>query len=270
MSAEPFIKWAGGKRQLLPELRKHRPEMFRRYFEPFIGGAALFFDLEPTGGAILGDMNPHLVNAYEVVRDEVDALIHKLLQYKEQHCEEFYYDVRDVIFDGDDVTRAANFIYLNKTGYNGLYRVNRDGGYNVPFGRHKNPGIFEPDNLRACSQALQGVRVMANGFQVTVEQAERGDFVYFDPPYVPVGGEADFTSYTADGFTLQDQARLRDCALELKKRGVFVLLSNSDTPQVRQLYRHKDFGFEMRRIEAKRAINSSVDKRGPVGELLIW
>ena len=253
------------------------PESFGAYYEPFIGGGALFFDtcssisVEARVNRIfLGDMNSHLINTYEVVRDDLGALVPLLQQYKEQHCEDFYYEIRDHIFDGDDVTRAANFIYLNKTGFNGLYRVNKSGGYNVPFGRHKNPGIFDLDVLQACHAALQGVHLAVTDYKVTVESADRGDFVYFDPPYVPAGANSDFVSYTSDGFGDLDQAQLRDTVLALKSRGVRVLLSNSDTEEVRRLYRYKDYGFEMERVEATRSINSDATKRGAVGELLIW
>jgi DNA adenine methylase len=282
VTTKPFVKWAGGKGQLLPDLRRHLPETFAgagpdfgRYFEPFVGAGAFFFHLYQEAylenGATLGDMNPHLINAYEVVRDDVDDLIGQLRMAKEAHSEEFYYKTRAEFGEGNSLLRAAQFIYLLKTCFNGLWRVNgKTGAYNVPMGAYKNPGICDEETLRACSQALQGVNLLTSDFSVTVERAERGDFVYFDPPYVPVSADSNFTSYTADGFGMLQQVQLRDCALALKARGVHVLLSNADHPDVRALYRYKDFGFEMERIEARRSINSKSEKRGKVGELLIW
>jgi DNA adenine methylase len=271
--AKPFLKWAGGKRQLLPELLKHVPPHFDHYYEPFVGGGALFFALQPQP-ATLGDSNLHLIAAYKGVRDNVEDVIKFLALHAKRHNKTYYYATRAALVDtstgrpvGALPNVAARVIYINRTCFNGLWRVNKAGGYNVPMGDYKNPAICDAVGLRACSRALQGVTLVHKDFAETVADAEKGDFVYFDPPYAPTSGTADFVSYTRDGFDGEDQWRLRDVAFDLKRRGVGVLLSNADTPGVRKVYRS---GFEMRRVEAKRAINSKADRRGAVGELLIW
>jgi DNA adenine methylase len=264
--AAPFLKWVGGKRQLLPEIRKHVPERFGRYFEPFVGGGAVFFDLYAAGRiskAWLGDVNPRLMLTYAAVRDNVGALIELLLVHSRQHSEKHFYETR-VDRPLPPIIGAARTIYLNKTCFNGLYRVNRKGEFNVPFGKYKNPNICDAENLRACSTAL--TRVSLNCVNFDAVAATFGDFVYFDPPYYPVNETSDFTGYTPGGFGAADQQRLAEHARGLKKLGVHVLLSNADLPPVRELYK----GFEMRTVQAKRAINSKGGKRGSVGELLIW
>lgn len=275
--AQPLLKWAGGKRQLLPEIRKNTPEKFGDYYEPFLGGAAVFFDLyaagrlKPPHRAFLGDMNAELVETYKLVRDIPGDVITALRRHAKKHdaplakAEAYYYEVRASQRRGAEL--AARMIYLNRTGFNGLYRVNKKGGFNVPFGDYANPTICDAENLLACSRALRGTSIRHIDFEKrVVDNACRGDFVYFDPPYVPVSATSDFTSFTRDGFTLEDQKRLVECAAKLKRRGVHVLLSNADVPIVRKLYK----GFGMRRIEARRNINSKGGKRGAVGELLIW
>jgi DNA adenine methylase len=264
--ATPFLKWVGGKRQLLPEIRKHVPEKFGRYVEPFLGGGAVFFDLSPVGGTRLGDANGELVGTYRAVRDDVEEVIKTLHAHARLHSAKHYYHVRGLGSDLTGPALAARMIYLNKTGFNGLYRVNRSGGFNVPIGSYKNPTVCDEANLRACARALQGVDLVQADFTLVAEPARSGDFVYFDPPYVPVGGTSDFTSFTAAGFGIADQERLVDFAGRLKASGVHVLLSNADLPAVRELYR----GFEMRAVQARRNINSNGGKRGAVGELLIW
>lgn len=276
--AKPFIKWAGGKRRLVPELLSRAPDVFGAYHEPFMGGAALFFgllanrtirghDLD-TPWATLSDTNLRLVRTFRAVRDDVEGLIARLADYAEAHGRDQYYEVRALPVDEmeHDADVGAWFIYLNKTGFNGLYRVNRKGGFNVPIGRYKNPNICDADNLRAASRALQGAEIRHETFDAVLDRAEAGDLVYFDPPYVPASATASFTSYTKSGFDLDDQARLRDVARALKERGVAVLLSNSDTPPVRDLYRR---GFTKRQVMMTRAINSKASKRGAVPELII-
>jgi len=269
--ATPFLKWAGGKRQLLPEIRKHVPTQFGRYFEPFIGGGAVFFDLFPAGcGNVLrrvwlGDSNLELTTTYTAIRDDVEEVVKTLRAHARLHSEKHYYYVRG-LRDLDGAALAARMIYLNKTGFNGLYRVNRSGGFNVPIGSYKNPTICDEPNLRACARTLQGVEVVGADFVTLMTAARAGDFVYFDPPYVPVNRTSDFTSFTAAGFGPADQERLAECARRLKSIGVHVLLSNADLPVVRELYA----GFEMRTVQARRNINSKGKKRGEVGELLIW
>jgi DNA adenine methylase len=267
--AVPFLKWAGGKRQLLSELREHVPVEFGTYFEPFVGGGALFFDLFAAGRirarANLGDSNSELIITYEGVRDKVEDVVRILRTHKDKHGEAHYYATRDRP-EAAVAQVAARMIYLNRTCFNGLYRVNRSGKFNVPIGRYANPTICDEDNLRACSLALRVVRLSCSGFSESVSAARRGDFVYFDPPYVPVSETSDFTAFTSGGFTMSDQVHLVDCARRLKGRGVHVLLSNANLPAVREIYK----GFETRVVRARRNINSKGGKRGKVGELIIW
>lgn len=267
--AAPLLKWAGGKRQLLAEIRKHVPEKFGRYFEPFVGGGAVFFDLFAAdliqNRAYLGDVNAELMETYLVVRNEPDALVAALRAHARKHSEEHYYATREAK-PTSSVGVAARMIYLNRTCFNGLYRVAKNGKFNVPIGRYTNPRVCDEDNLRACSEALEYAELVTGDFASVLAEARRGDFAYFDPPYVPVGGTSDFTGFTAAGFKLADHERLVACASRLKEQGVRVLLSNADLPVVRKLYE----GFEMRRVEVRRNINSKGGKREPVGELLIW
>lgn len=275
----PFLKWAGGKTSLLPELEKHVPARFGDYYEPFLGGAALFFHLNVQGKlrkSILGDTNPSLIVTYRAVRDNVEGVIDVLGEmvavYRSRRGGSAYYYSQRNWFNkrvGDEAERAARFIFLNKTCFNGLYRVNLDGHFNVPAGKFKSkPTVLDEAGLKRCSEVLRGVSIQCHDFRVTTRDAARGDFVYLDCPYWPASGTADFTAYTKAPFGPAQQEMLRDEAMRLKKRGVKVLLSNSDVPQVRKLYR--GFGFDMRRVTARRNINSHAGKRGPVGELLIW
>ena len=265
----PPWKWAGGKRQLLPELHKHVPEKFGRYFEPFFGGGALFWSLQPKTSTI-GDLNIELTAALKCIKSNVSSLIIMLRSFELSHLKRkkvFYLELREDI-PHRDVEVAARFITLNRLGFNGLYRVNKSGGFNVPYGKWAStPKVCDEVNLKACSLALRGASIVHGDFAHIVMPARPGDFCYFDSPYWPVSATADFTSYTKDGFDAADQERLRDLALKLKRSGVKVLLSNADMPQVRKLYKQ---GFEMRRVEARRGINSDATKRGSVNELLIW
>lgn len=261
---KPFIKWVGGKRQLLPELRARMPADFGHYFEPFIGGGALFFDLGPLC-ATLSDVNERLVRTYRGVRDDVEKVIGLLQGYP--HDSAFFYEIRAVDIDvRTDAEVAAWVIYLTKVCFNGLYRVNKSGGFNSPFGSYKNPTICDADTLRACSTALKPAELLVSDFATTVATAQAGDLVYFDPPYAPLSATSNFTSYTAGGFGPTEQRRLRDLALELKQRGVHVLLSNSSAPLIRDLYAE---GFQVSEVGARRAINSKATGRGQVKELLI-
>ncbi len=260
----PFVKWAGGKRQLLPELLRYVPERYGRYFEPFVGGGALFFELRPPA-ALLTDVNERLIRTYRGVRDDVARVIELLDSYP--HDEKFFYELRDVNIDTQtDADVAAWFIYLNKVGFNGLYRVNRKNRFNVPFGRHKNPTICDYATLRACSLALSKAELEVADFEAAVAQAEAGDLVYFDPPYVPLSVTSSFTSYTSAGFGPASQVRLRDLALGLKQRGVHVLLSNSSAAFVRDLYQPS---FTTTEVSATRLVNSKVSRRGAITELVI-
>lgn len=265
--ARPFIKWAGGKTQLLIELTKRLPRSFKRYLEPFVGGGALFFHLSPER-AYLSDTNQDLVDCYRSVRDDVDGLIHELSQhrYEEQH----YYSVREWDRREDypqlpAVVRAARFIYLNKSCFNGLYRVNSKGHFNVPFGDYANPTIVDPANLRACSRALSKVDLAVADYAEVLDQVEKGDFVYLDPPYAPLSVTSSFTAYTKKGFDFSDQEALRELCHRLDKKGAMFMLSNSATSAMQELY--KDFSTHI--VTASRAINSKASQRGPVLEVIV-
>jgi DNA adenine methylase len=263
----PFVKWAGGKRQLLSALRTHVPKAYGRYYEPFVGGGALFFALRPKR-ATLTDVNTRLIAAYRGVRNHVDETIQLLRWYEREHSAAFYYRMRELGVDAlSDAEAAAWFIYLNKSGFNGLYRVNSKNRFNVPLGRYEKPAICDEETLRDCSEALASVdEPRVASFHDAVKDATRGDFVYFDPPYVPLSATSSFTSYTADGFGDEEQAELRDVAASLKKRGVRVLLSNSCAERVKNLYSR---GFELIEVEATRSVNSKSAGRGAIKELLI-
>ena len=264
----PFIKWAGGKSQLIDALAPHLPAEFGTYHEPFVGAGALFFALSRVGRlrrAVLSDTNTRLLATWRGVRDSVEPLIERLASMP--YDKDLFLAQRARAIDGeDDLEIATWFIYLNKTGFNGLYRVNRSGQFNVPFGRYDNPNICDAPALRAASRALQGVEICREDFSAVLDRAQPGDLVYFDPPYVPLSQSSSFTAYTQDGFTLNDQRRLHTVASRLKARGVHVLLSNSSSPSVDELYAE---GFTVHRVPATRSINSKGDARGPVDELII-
>lgn len=264
--AVPFLKWAGSKRQLVPELLKRIPAKYGTYFEPFLGGGSMFFALQPTR-AVLSDLNGRLIRTYCGVRDHVENVIGILRGYSRQHSEEFYYDMRSRAVDHYAAGLAPWFIYLNKSGFNGLYRVNKTGRFNVPWGKHDKYAPDE-DNLRACADALKNAVLARSVFESVAAAhggARAGDLVYMDPPYVPVSSTANFTSYTKDGFGPEDQKRVARVARELKDRGVHVIASNAGTDEVRELYR----GFKIEEVGARRNINSKGDRRGPVKEFII-
>ena len=269
---KPVLKWAGGKRQLLPPILSFINEAFPgrigTYYEPFVGGAAVFFALVAQNKferAKLSDQNEDLIRVYRELRDDADAVIRELEKLCELgEGEEVYYKVR-AKRPLKDAARAARLIYLNRTGYNGLYRVNRSGGFNVPFGRYKKPNILDRSRLLSAAEALRGVDLAVEDFQESCKQAKRGDFVYFDPPYLPVSKTASFAEYHSEAFALAEHERLAKTFARLTKKGVSVLLSNSDTPETRGLYAE----FETRTVLAKRAINSVGARRGAVSELLV-
>lgn len=265
-NARPVLKWAGGKGKLLRELLTHIPETFEAYHEPFVGGGALFFELAAQRrikSAYLSDINASLIDVYLGLRDCVDDVIAVLQQHRHEH--DYYYAVRALNPANLSLPeRAARVIYLNKTCYNGLYRENRAGQFNVPFGRYKNPTICDEPNLRAASAVLQGVDIACRPFSTVLDAAQPGDFVYFDPPYVPASATANFTAYHRHGFGPDDQRRLRDVFAALAARGVRAMLSNSDTPLVRELYA----GFRVEQVLAARAVNSKANGRGKVAEVL--
>lgn len=272
----PFAKWAGGKRKLAPLLIETFPEEFdplkHRYFEPFIGGGALMFALGnpasplniPGKNLFINDLNPELTNTYEVIRDNVSALIKELELLTKRINEKSFYEIRATVPRGK-VARAARFIYLNKTCFNGLWRVNSKGEFNVPFGKSKNPSLFVEDNLRACSKRLKGCTITNTSFEKAVAKARKGDLVYFDPPYIPLSASASFAAYAKEGFNLSDQELLAETIQKLSARGVFVLLSNSDTPMTRKIFRKT---LTLRKVLMSRSISSSGSTRMPVFEVL--
>ena len=275
VEAAPFLKWAGGKRDLLEQYGPLFPAgPVRAYFEPFVGSGAVFFALRGRGFAAhyhLSDANEELINVYRVVQGDLAGLIARLREHQRCHSEDYYYRVRDQDRepgwpDGVGPTeRAARMIYLNRTCYNGLWRVNSAGRFNVPVGRYRRPRILDEPRLRAAARALEGVCLNCLPFAEAVAGAQAGDFVYFDPPYVPASHTANFTSYNPDGFGPAQQAALARTFRDLHKRGCRVMLSNSNTPLVRELYR----GFRLVEVRARRRINSRSDGRGPVGELVV-
>lgn len=268
-TAGPIVKWVGGKTRLLSELRARAPKKFGTYFEPFLGGGALFFALAPEK-AILGDMNEALINTYRTVASCVEPVIKRLEVHRREHGKAgYYYEIRDWWNDHrhavDDIAAAAAFIYLNKTCFNGLWRVNREGEFNVPRGDYKDPKVFDPEALRTAAAVLSRAQLMHGPYARTVDEARPGDFVYFDPPYDPVSKTSNFTSYTKDAFGKKEQEQLRDTARGLRDRGVNVMLSNNDTEYVRALY--SDFCID--NVKCGRSINSKGDKRGAVDEVII-
>ena len=268
----PFVKWVGGKRQLLTELASYYPKKFNRYFEPFIGGGANLLNLLPKK-ATVNDFNEELINAWQVVREQPEKLISLVSEHVDNDSKEYYLDIRLADRDGrlskmSAVERAARFIYLNKAGFNGLWRVNSKGQNNVPYGAHKKVNI-PIDAIRNDHEYLvtHDVEILQGDYKVAVASAQENDFVYFDPPYIPVNQTAAFTSYTKDGFGLAQQEELRDLALQLADRGVKVMLSNSDVPLIEQLY--TDRQFHIHHVQARRSVNSKGNKRGKVGEVII-
>jgi len=276
MNPSPFVKWAGGKKQLLSQFEPYLPTTFRGYLEPFVGGGAVFFHLYRQGRldgvpVVLIDSIEELINCYRVVQSRVRDLIAALRvhePYKQDR--DYYYEVRGWDRSPDyarrsNLERAARFVFLNRICYNGLYRVNRRGEFNVPFGRHRNPTICDVENLWAVHRALQGVTLVMGDFERCLELAAPGDFVYLDPPYHPLSETAHFTSYTAGDFGVEDQQRLARLFGELDRRGCQLMLSNSCTGLVQELYA----GYEMIQVQAARAINSRAGGRGAIRELLI-
>ena len=265
----PFLKWAGGKSRLLSALARRVPEGFKSFHEPFLGGGALFFHLAGSGRlkrACLSDINQPLVDTYRGVQRAVDEVIEQLGEHAERHDRDHYYQVRDAdSAPGNLAARAARMIYLNRTCYNGLYRENRAGRFNVPMGRYSNPRICDEENLRAASRALAGCRIECGPYSEVVARAREGDLVYFDPPYHPVSRTASFTCYDRNGFSGDDQVELSRIFRVLAVRGVLVLLSNSDTQLIHRLYA----GFPRDRVAVARAISCRADRRGRVGELII-
>lgn len=272
--AKPFLKWAGGKTALLPELLKAAPERIETYYEPFVGGGALFFALQSEGRfkqAVLSDSNRELINAYIQVRDNVEDVIDVLTIHQRKYRsardpEAYYYKIRNKTLTCD-LGGAANLIFLNKTCYNGLFRVNSNGRFNVPHGTYENPTICDEATLRKSSVALGETELVAADFSFTRSQAGPGDFVYADPPYLPISSSSNFTSYTSGGFGFGGQRRLARIAYVLNHQGAKVVVSNSSHHLLRKLY--EGLGFRVEEVEVHRSINSDPDGRGPIPEFLI-
>ena len=267
---QPFLKWAGGKRQLLPALRPLFPK-YKRYYEPFLGGGAVLFDQQPTT-AFVNDFNSELINCYLTIRDHPEELL--IEAAKHPNTSEHFYQVREMDRSPNfalmtSVQRAARIIFLNKTCFNGLFRVNSQGQFNVPFGDYKKPAIADPAIIRAISRYLNKAKVtFRNGdFAEAVADTRQGDFVYFDPPYDPVTDPASFTGYTLDGFNRDEQRRLKELCDTLTARSVKLIVSNSDTPFIRDLY--TDDRYTIQNVQARRAINSVASGRGKIGEVFI-
>ena len=274
MVRKPFLKWVGGKRQLLADIVPLVPNEFSRYIEPFVGGGAVFFHLSERITAqqipsLINDINPELVNCYQIVKTQTEALIRLLKKHKYE--KDYYLEIRnlDRLEGGlsalSPLERASRFLYLNRTGFNGMYRVNSKGLNNVPFGRYRNPSLVNEDVLRASARALIGTEISNQSFQNCLRSAGKGDFVYLDPPYVPLNETSNFTSYMTNGFTMTDHQNLATLVTELDKRGAVFVASNSCVPEVRGLYRR----FRQIEVKAKRAINADGQKRSAISELLI-
>ncbi|TFG24858.1 MAG: DNA adenine methylase [Promethearchaeota archaeon] len=269
----PFLKWAGGKRQLISQMKKFFPKKFNNYIEPFVGGGAVFFELYKKdlikNGAILIDNNKELINCYRVIKDKVEELIESLCKHKNE--KEYYYKIRELdrnpkIYNKiSDVEKASRNVFLNKCCYNGLYRVNSKGQFNVPFGRYKNPNYCDVENLRAVSVSLKNVKIIHDSFETCLNYAEQGDFIYFDPPYHPLSATSSFTSYTKEDFGVNYQKKLYNVYRELDNCGCKLMLSNSYSNFILDLY--KD--YKKVELKAKRSINSDATKRGEIKEILI-
>jgi len=268
-SVPTLIKWAGGKKQLLSQFEKYFPKKIGRYFEPFVGGGTVAFFLLKTHPEInkiyLSDINEELVITYNTVKNNINELIELLKVYKIKHNKDFYYKIR-----AEDVKKltpvqiAARFIYLNRTCFNGLYRVNSKGQFNVPIGSYKNPTICNEEDLREISKILQKDDIKVAQFYESIKEAKKGDFVYFDPPYYPLKKES-FTTYTKDNFLENEQEKLAEVFRELDKKGCKIMLSNSDTDFIKNLYK----GYKINLVSAKRMINCDATKRGAINEVVI-
>jgi DNA adenine methylase len=274
VTPKPFVKWAGGKRQLIPILNQNLPESFGTYYEPFLGGGALlFYILTDKNGqkCSISDLNSDLVLAYTTIRDRTDALITSLKNHEKNYqkdSESYYYSIRESN-PRSEIEKTSRLIFLNKTCFNGLYRVNSKGKFNVPLGKYSNPNIVNEENIRAVSHILQSSRtsIKCRDFEAVLRDAKKGDLIYFDPPYQPVSTTSNFTSYTTKDFTYDDLTRLAELCLKLDSRGCNVLLSNSDSQEVTDIFTKNP--WKITKIAANRSINSNSKKRTGHFELLI-
>lgn len=268
----PILKWVGGKRQLLHDIIPLIDSKYATYVEPFVGGGAVLFDLQPKN-AIINDSNAELINVYRVIKEYPDDLIKELKEYSSNNSEEQYYKIRalDRSTDYDQLSpiqRAARIIYLNKTCYNGLYRVNSSGQFNSPYGRYKKPNIVNETTIRAVSKYFRNnnVSITHGDYKDVLKNVKKRSFVYLDPPYMPISSSASFTGYTENGFGLNKQIELKNECDKLREQNIPFLLSNSDCPTIRELYQ----GYTIKTVQARRSINSRADKRGEVNEVLIY
>lgn len=266
---KPFLKWVGGKRQLLPAIQKYIPKKIDLYCEPFVGGGAVFFHIQPKR-AIINDLNTELINVYDTIQNDLEALVEDLKTHKNDS--DYFYKIRSL--DREDnfksissVKRASRIVYLNKTCYNGLYRVNNSGEFNAPFGKYKNPNIVNEPILKAVNKYLSSneIEIFNIDYEKLLTQIPQNSFVYLDPPYYPVSESSNFTGYVQGGWGMHDQVRLKNACDNLNERGVKFLLSNSASDFIKDLYS----GYEINVVKATRAINSNADKRGEVDEVLI-
>jgi DNA adenine methylase len=262
--AEPFLKWAGGKRGMLSKLKGYLPKSFNTYCEPFLGGGALFFHLTPAN-SFLSDLNTELITSYRIVRDKPQELISALSRH--YYDKDYYYEIRKQNPSGlSDVEVAARMIYLNRAGFNGLYRVNKKGEFNVPFGRYTNPTIVDTARIMACSDALRGAVIENLSFtEIPWDKFGKGDFIYFDPPYIPLSKTSSFTAYQGEGFGEEQQVQLSEIFKRLDKQGSQLLLSNSGHELIKKLYK----GFQIHEVPMLRMINSKASKRGSITEYLV-
>lgn len=268
---QPFTKWTGGKRQLLPIIKSLMPDNYNNYFEPFVGGGALFFELSPDK-AVINDFNNELINCYRQIKKYPQKLIELLIKHQENNSKEYYLKLRSADRDNridkiTNVERAARIMYMLRVDFNGLYRVNSKNQFNVPYGRYKNPKIVDSDLILSISQYLNSnnIKILTGDFEKAIQDVTVGDFVYFDPPYIPLSETSAFTSYTHEGFTYEDQVRLRDCFKKLDEKGAFLMLSNSSSPLVEELY--KDFNIH--KVEVTRTNGAKTSSRGKISEIIV-
>ncbi|HGQ6523837.1 TPA: DNA adenine methylase [Streptococcus pneumoniae] len=271
VTLQPFTKWTGGKRQLLPVIRELMPKTYNRYFEPFVGGGALFFDLAPKD-AVINDFNAELINCYQQIKDNPQELIEILKVHQEYNSKEYYLDLRSADRDEridmmSEVQRAARILYMLRVNFNGLYRVNSKNQFNVPYGRYKNPKIVDEELISAISVYINNnqLEIKVGDFEKAIVDVRTGDFVYFDPPYIPLSKTSAFTSYTHEGFSFADQVRLRDAFKRLSDTGAYVMLSNSSSALVEELY--KDFNIHY--VEATRTNGAKSSSRGKISEIIV-
>ena len=271
ITLQPFTKWTGGKRQLLPIIKELMPETYNDYYEPFIGGGALFFDIAPKN-AVINDFNAELINCYQQIKDNPQELIEILKVHQEYNSKEYYLDLRSADRDEridmmSEVQRAARILYMLRVDFNGLYRVNSKNQFNVPYGRYKNPKIVDENLISAISTYMNNnqIEIKKGDFEKAVLDVQTGDFVYFDPPYIPLSETSAFTSYTHEGFSYDDQVRLRDTFKTLSDAGAYVMLSNSSSFLVEELYRD----FNIHHVEAIRTNGAKSSSRGKISEIIV-